>query len=330
MPFIRTAGFYKRISDFYYEIGALIGAGIPILNALTHVLKSSRSSQIRAYCSILTRNLQSNKTLAESFLDIKDIPEFDRALIDASERSGRLESCFKFLSTIYQERANLINQFLSGIAYPVFLMHFAIFIFPFAEFFASGNLLVYLSKTLGVLIPIYAFAFVLTTAIQSEQNEKWKEFMQSLTRFIPFFKSGTQSLYLSRFALALEALLNAGVPIINAIQLSGKACGSVKIKKATESWLNRLANGISTPSEEVSRCSEFPEIFSSQFATGEISGKLDETLKRLHSYYFDEGLRNLRSGFKMLGHLIFLIIALIIAFKIVMFYAKFYSQYDNF
>jgi len=328
MSLIRTPGFYKKLSDFYYELGALIGAGIPILNALNHVFKSSHNLQIRRYCSVLTKNLQSNKTLAESFAQLEDIPEFDRGLIEASEKSGRLESCFKFLSTIYQERANLINQFLAGIAYPVFLAHFAVFIFPFAEFFATGNLLVYLSKTLGILIPIYVVTFLVIAAIQSEKNEKWKELMQGLVKFIPYFRSGTQSMYLSRFALSLEALLNAGVPIITALQLSAKACGSVRIKKAVEQWIPRLSAGVSTPSEEISRCSEFPEIFSSQFATGEVSGKLDETLKRLHAYYLEEGSRNLRSGFKMLGHLIFLIIALIIAFKIIMFYVKLYSQYE--
>lgn len=328
MPFLRTPGYYKRLSDFYYEIGALTASGIPIINALRHIVKTSRNKRIRKYSEILIEQVQSNHTLAEAFKSLKDISEFDCALIDSSERAGKLESCFKFLSNFYQERANLINQFISQIAYPVFLAHFAIFIFPFAEFFTTGNIAVYASKTIGVLIPIYVFVFLTIAALQTEKNENWRGLLESLFRWIPFLGKGRQNLYLSRFALALEALLNAGTPIITALEMAGNSCGSVRIKRAVIGWRDRLSNGLTTPAEEINRCAAFPEIFAAQFATGEVSGRLDETLKRLHSYYLEEGIRNLRLGFKMLGHLVFVVIALVIAFKIIMFYVNLYSQYE--
>src|SRR5436190_418415 len=81
---------------------------------------------------------------------------FDIALIEAGEQSGRLEACLQLLADYYRDRAQLARQVISDLAYPVALFHFAIFIFPFAQFFTSGNWRAYLLQTFGVLIPIYA------------------------------------------------------------------------------------------------------------------------------------------------------------------------------
>ena len=46
-----------------------------------------------------------------------------------------------------------------------------------------------------------------------------------------------------------------------------------------------------TPAEVVEASGRFPELFAHEYATGEISGQLDDTLHRLHQYYQDDGSR---------------------------------------
>ncbi len=327
MPLINTPGFYKSVADFYYQLGALLGAGVTASGALQHLFRTVRNTRIKRIVESLQESLLHGDTLSDAFKKCNDsVPDFDLALIDASEKSGKLESCFKMLSAHYQERAQSLSQFISNLAYPAFLLHFAVFIFPFAEFFTTGNALTYLGKTFGLLVPLYFCVFLIFYAIQPNRSEQWRERIEWIIEKLPLYGSAKRSLVLSRFSFALAALLNAGVTIIQALELAASASGSVILKKAVKSWYERLLSGTTTPSEEISNCVFFPDIFVSQFATGEVSGSLDDALARLHSYYREEASRKLRSALQWTGTMIFVLIALAIGIKIIMFYLNYFQQ----
>ena len=70
----------------------------------------------------------------------------------------------------------------------------------------------------------------------------------------------------------------------------------------------------------------FPSLFANQYATGEVSGKLDETLHRLHEYYQEEGTRKLRVLAQWVPRLIYLLVALGIAYKVVQFWSGYFQN----
>ena len=61
-------------------------------------------------------------------------------------------------------------------------------------------------------------------------------------------------------------------------------------------------------------------MFASLYATGEISGQLDETLGRLHRHYQEEGSRKMRAIAEWSPKLVYYIVMLLIAWKIVAYY----------
>ena len=138
------------------------------------------------------------------------LPAFDIALLQAGEHSGRLDACFRLLADYYTDRARLARQMISDLAYPAFLLHFAIFIFPFAQFFSSGNWVVYLCQTVGVLIPLYALVALMIFAAQSRHGETWRACFESLLRPIPVLGVARHDLALARLASALKRCLAPG------------------------------------------------------------------------------------------------------------------------
>ena len=200
------------------------------------------------------------------------LPAFDLALLEAGEHSGRLDACFRLLADYYTERARLARQMIGDLAYPVFLLHFAIFIFPFAQFFASGNWAVYLGQTVGVLIPLYAVVGLMIFAAQSRHGETWRAWVEAFLHPIPVLGVARHYLALARLAAALEALLRAGVTIIQAWELAATASGSPALRRTVLAWRPQVDGG-QTPAEAVSTSGRFPELFAAQYATGEISGQ---------------------------------------------------------
>jgi type II secretory pathway component PulF len=214
---------------------------------------------------------------------------------------------------------------MSNLMYPVFLIHAAAIIIPFPQLFLSGNLFAYLGQVLGVLLPIYAVVFFLIYAAQSRHGEKWRAVVEEVCRPIPFLGQARQDLALARLTVALEALVNAGVNIIEAWELAVMASGSPRLRRAVTAWRPRLETG-QTPAEAIEDSGVFPDLFANMYRTGEISGQLDQTLKRLHGLYQDSASRKLRLLAEWTPRLVYLAIALLIAWQIISFWLGYFNQ----
>jgi type II secretory pathway component PulF len=329
MPLIITPGQLNRRAEFYYQLAQLTGAGLTLINALEHLKQNPPTFSYRVHIRNLLDDLKSGYTFAQSLDRQKGwLPAFDVALLHAGEYSGRLDSCFRLLSDHYQDRARLARQMIGDLAYPVFLFHFAIFIFAFVHIFASNDWMGFVWRTFGVLIPLYVIFLALAYAAQGRHGEKWRSWVEHFLRPVPVLGTARHCLALSRLAGALEALLSAGVTVIEAWELAATACGSPSIRRTVMAW-RPLVDGGQTPAEVVSSSSRFPALFANQYTSGEISGKLDDTLKRLHQYYQDEGTRKLHYLAQWAPRAVYLMVACGIGFFVIRFYLNYFNMVRN-
>ena len=323
---IITPGQLSRRADFYHQLGQLTGAGLGLVQALEQLKRHPPDRSYREPIGRVLEQIAAGSTLTDAVQRCGHwLPAFDLALLQAGEHSGRLDACFRLLADYYTDRARLARQMIGDLAYPAFLLHFAIFIFPFAQFFASGNWVAYLCQTVGVLIPLYVAVVLLIFAAQSRHGEAWRGCFETLLHLIPVLGMARRYLALGRLAAALEALLSAGVTIIEAWELAATASGSPALRRTVLAWRPRV-NGGQTPAEAVSASGNFPELFANQYATGEISGQLDDTLRRLHGYYQEEGSRKLHAVARWTPLAIYFCVVLLIAYRIIHFYTGYFNQ----
>src|SRR5260370_21611632 len=106
------------------------------------------------------------------------MPPFDLAPVQAGEHSGPLDAVFKLLAGYYDDRARLLRQMLADLAYPMFVFHFAVFLFPFISFFQTGNVPLYLMQTFGILIPLYLVVFFIIFSAQVRRCMQWGSIFQ--------------------------------------------------------------------------------------------------------------------------------------------------------
>ncbi len=326
---IFTPGQLSRRADFYYQLGQLTGAGLGITAALQQLRRTSRSARMQANIGAALLDIEAGATVSESFRRRTNwLPAFDIALLLAGERSGRLDATFAMLAGFYQDRAATARKLFSALLYPAFLIHFAVFILPFAEFFKTGNAGAYLLKTFGVLIPLYVITALLIFVSQGKRGAAWRSTFETLTTRIPFVGSGRRQLALARLAAALEALINAGETIVEAWPLAAAASGSPALEREINSWRSHFARG-RTPAEVLRASRVFPDMFSNLYTTGEVSGSLDETLRRLHKYYADEGARDLQSAARIGPGIVYGIVAAYIAWQVIKFWTGYFNQINQ-
>ena len=162
-------------------------------------------------------------------------------------------------------------------------------------------------------------------ATQSKHGENWRARIESCLRPVPILGTARHYLALSRLAAALEALLSAGVNIFEAWDLAATASGSPALRRAVAEWKPRVVAG-QMPSEAVRLCPLFPETFANLYSSGEISGKLDESLRHLNRLYHEDGTRKLHAFATWTPRLVYLLVVLIIAYKVVQFYLGYFNE----
>ena len=113
-----------------------------------------------------------------------------------------------------------MKQMISHLIYPIGLIHFAAFVFmmvlPFAASQFSASLFLLFAKAVFALSPLYLVTAMLIYATQSKHGEKWRATIEAILHLIPLLGTARHYLALARLATALEALISAGVTIIEA------------------------------------------------------------------------------------------------------------------
>jgi type II secretory pathway component PulF len=318
MAFIVTPRQLSVRAEFYHQFGAMLTAGVPIVEVFKAIHRNPPSRGLRRLLEQWRHAVENGCTFSDAMRSSGEwMPSFDIALLESGERSGRLDATLHLLGNYYEERAALVRQTISDLLYPLFIFHFAILLAPFPKLFLTGDVTAYLLTVAVPLAPLYGGGFFLVWACQGRRGDLWRTLLEAVCRFIPLLGSARRGLALARLTAAMEALLNAGVSIIKAWELAATASGSPAIKREVLSWHDALESGHATPGGLLSKSSLFPELFTNLYHTGEVSGKLDDALSRLNRYYQDEASRKLKLLARWFPIIIYVIIMGFVAVSIV-------------
>lgn len=326
MQIVFTPSQFAKRSNLYNQLNQLTSAGVGIIQSLEHLAARPPGRAYRRPLADAVAMLHDGSTVSNALRAQSGfLPEFDLALIHAGELSGSLDSSFRLLADYYRQRAHIANTLIAGMAYPALLLHAAVFILPFPNWFLTGDTAAYVRQTFGILVPLYVLFFIGLFAMQAGHSESWRSLIERLVSMVPIVGSGRKDLVLSRLSAALGALLNSGVTVIEAWELAATSSASPAVKRLVRSWIPKLRTG-STPAELVVSSRAFPDLFTSQYAAGEMSGTLDDSLARMQKYYLAEGERKLEAVAQWTPRIIYLMIAGLIAYKILSFWTGYFQQ----
>lgn len=332
MAAILLPGQLAQRADFYHQLSRLVASGVSLVQALEIQQRNPPSAAFRGPIARLISRLNQGDSFSTSIRSLgRWLPDFDAALLEAGETSGRLPETCRLLGDSYDQRARTARSLIGYLAYPLILLHLAILIFPtsiLTGLILRGEMFTFLLQKAAVLLPLYGLVALALFFGQGGRGEAWRAILEAVLRPVPFLGKARQYLALSRLSVALEALLNAGVPVVRAWQLAGEASGSSALRRAVNGFVPRVESG-RTPAEEVNDCRQFPELFASQYHTGEISGQLDDVLRRLHLHYADEGARLLRLAVMLAGGLVYGLVVLLVAWQVISFWMGYFGQINE-
>lgn len=301
---------------FTRQLATLIGAGLPLASSLRTVAEQTQSKRMRAIIEEILANVESGKTLYESFSQYPDtFNGIYLALIRAGEASGTLDLALDRLANQEEKDAAMLSKIRGALVYPGIILVVIIAVLAFMmimvvpqvnglyedmnkELPGLTKILVGISNFFGSfwwVVAIVLLAVVGACWYAVKKTSTGRKIMDSIKIHVPIFGGLFRKLYVSRFARTAEMMLSTGVPMLDSVQIAIEATSNVVVEEEYSKSLDIIKGG--KPLSESLRERNYMLPLVPQMASiGEESGKVDEMLGKAASVYeteLDEQINNI-------------------------------------
>ncbi len=294
----------KHVLDFTTQLAVMVRAGIGIRSALEGIAEQTEHGRFKQVINGLKSDVESGKQFSEA---LSRHPKLFNALyvnmVRASEMSG---SFGKMLDRIAQYTAQQIEtkkMVIGAMIYPgvigtmavcvtVFLLTFvlpkfgAVFegkedVLPWATTFLMGLSAWMVAYWPYLLVAIFVGLVGLFLLATTEIGRYWLDVAKLR---VPIFRRMFKALYISRSLQTMGELINAGVPMLDTLAITGDVSGNVVYKRMWRNVFMSVKQGkkiAGTLSQE----RLLPHAVVQMIGAGEESGKLGEVLSEVADYY---------------------------------------------
>jgi len=311
----------QEILIFCKQFGTMLRAGLPVLNTLEMLEGQTKRPPMKKVIQTIKKDLESGNALSKCFE--KHPKVFDTVvvnLIKAGEASGKLDTFLTKIVINLEKREKIKSQIKSALFYPGVLFSVAILVTifmltnvvptfvnmyegmgmsddlptPTAVIMAMSE---FVSSWKGVFLLIFLILFVVGFKFLISKNynikKKWHQVMLKL----PIFGNLINKSILAKISLVLGNLNQAGVDLIESIDIAKSVTDNVVIIEALENIKKGVFSGRSL-TELFNKETVFPATFTQLISVGEQTGSLDEMFGSIAIYYeeeFDVAVSNLAS-----------------------------------
>ena len=331
------------------QLATMVTSGMTILRAL-HVLETQTESKLLANTVAQVRQDVEAGLLLSDALDRhpKVFGPLYVAMVRAGEAGGVLEECLLRTADQLEKDAALKRQVRAAMIYPTMVITFAVivllalvaFLIPvfenvFKEF--HGNLPA-LSKVMvefsHLLTKRGYILFIVVAAVIGAfvyvKRSKWgRPHWDAFKLRIPL-KIGdvVQKVALARWSRTFASLTTAGVPVLQAIEITGKTAGNTVVERAMDDVITSVKSGgrISDPLE---RSRVFPAMVSHMIGVGEETGALDSMLTKIAEFYEDEVSASIKALTSIMEPAMIILVGGIVGVIVISMYLPLFNVYNS-
>jgi type IV pilus assembly protein PilC len=143
-------------------------------------------------------------------------------------------------------------------------------------------------------------------------------------------KIGTivQQVAVARWARTFASLTSAGVPLLYALEITGRTGGNVAVEEAMEGVIASVKRG-GTIAGPLAQAPIFPAMVTHMVGVGEETGALDEMLDKIADFYDDQVAASVKALTSILEPVMIVVIGSIVGFIVVSMYMPLFSVYNS-
>jgi type IV pilus assembly protein PilC len=346
----------RELAVFSRQFATLVASGMPMLRTLQTLEEQTQDEQIREATAGVRADVEAGSSLEQAMERYPKV--FDRlfrAMVRSGEQSGRLEEAMDRIAFQVEKADALRRQVKSALMYPALVFGFAVvvlvaivaFVIPtfvgiFEEIAESNpsedaslplptQICVNASDVLTgywyILIPALVLSCVAFFKWKKTErgNELWDRFKLKLPAKVG---DVIQKVALARWSRTFSGAVSSGVPMLQAIKLTGETAGNVVVEQAMDDVYASVKSGgsLAGPIEENPI---FPAMVGHMVAVGEETGQLEHMLSKIADFYEAEVDAKVKALTALIEPLMIVFVGGIVGFIVIAMYMPMFSIYDK-
>ena len=333
---------------FCRQFVAILKAGVSVINALQMMSEQTENKALKSATISLVDDLGKGETLSAAMKKQKVFPSIFVNLVAAGEATGSLETAFERMAIQFEKEAKLKAIIKKATIYPIIVMIVAIgvivammtFVIPnFMSMFADMDVeMPAMTKAVIAMSDFFVGYWWLLGIIVIAAGVGIKLYSQTISGRVLF---GTLKLKLpgmgqlqtktncATFSRTLSTLLRAGVPMMEALEITGNSMDSnILFQRAVYQARDQVGNGVSL-SKPIKMSGLFPPMVVHMVSIGEETGELEDMLENIAEYYEEEVAEATEQMMAVMEPLIIVILAVIVGVIIMAILQPMLTLYDS-
>ena len=339
----------SELAVFSRQLSTMISSGMSILRSLYVLEVQTESKFLKETIVAVRKDVEAGLSLSDAMdRHPKVFSPLFVAMTMAGEAGGVLEDALMRVADQLQKDASLRKQIKSAMIYPALVIFFAVavmmalcaflvpvFIGVFKQFGGELPKITQVSVGMSHAVTGYWWALFLGTGLAVLAFVKWKKSTWGRPQWdhlrlrIPM-KIGTivQQIAVARWSRTLASLTGAGVPLLLALEITGKTGGNVAIEEAMEGVTASVKSG-GTIAAPLAQAPIFPSMVTHMVGVGEETGALDAMLDRVAEFYEDQVAASVKALTSILEPIMIIVIGSMVGFIVVSMYLPLFEVYKH-
>lgn len=295
-------------------LSLMLKVGTDLFSAINILINNFDKPALRSFLTEVRTGLEKGDPFYAAFARYPNYfsPVFIN-LVKAGEASGTLDRVFENLSVTLEREEVLRNNIKAATFYPIILFVMAALILLFLVTFAIPKIAnVFLSAgvkppgfsqivfSVGLFMGRFSALFfggffaLLFGAFVFFKRPIGRRFGSKIISRMPLIRKVVYKLAIQRFTATLSSLLEAGLPITDALEISSEVVGSNEVRSGLRRVSREgLAKGL-TLGDAFQKDSAFPPVVANLIAISEKTGNLSEILKTISRFYEEEASNDIK------------------------------------
>jgi type IV pilus assembly protein PilC len=346
--------FMKRVTAnelaiFSRQLSTMISSGMSILRALYVLEEQTEGKFLRETIIGVRKDVEAGRSLSDSMSRHPKVfnPLFV-AMTQAGETGGVLEDALMRVADQLQKDAGLRRQIKAAMIYPAVVVVFAVgvmmalvaflvpvFVGVFKQFGGELPALTKVSVTLSEAVTgywwlIFGLTFGIVFVFLRWKKSTWGRKQWDHFRLHVPMKIGAivQQVAVARWSRTLASLTSAGVPLLQALDITGRTGGNIAVEEAMEGVIASVKRG-GTIAAPLAQAPIFPTMVTHMVGVGEETGALDSMLSRVAEFYEEQVEASVKALTSILEPIMIIVIGGIVGFIVISMYLPLFDVYNH-
>ncbi|QQG50002.1 MAG: type II secretion system F family protein [Candidatus Berkelbacteria bacterium] len=317
------------------QLAVMIESGLPITQAIRSLIEQTVNPSVEEALGVILKDLENGYKFSDA---IKKHPRIFNtvfvAVIAAGEATGKLDVALDLLATEQERDQRFRGRVIGALLYPAFIVGAMIIvaiimvtrIVPALEsVFKEANVdlpwmtrvVIGITNSLINYWWLYIIGIIVVVAwfLRWLHSDEGKRSFNNLVLRLPAFGLLIRNLEMARFTGIFALMVQSGVPIIHAIESVAQVLDNEIYREALLNVARNVERG-SPIAQSMTKYDVFPPTVTQMVAVGEESGKLEQVLYRLSTYYEAETDQNIKNVTALTEPVVFIVVGLGVAFLV--------------